>query len=197
MNLSFSTSSRRVAFAAFVAVLVLVGLVGATTASASSAASTKAKGCGKQVVDDWYTHKTKIEGHYPLHCYQEALDSLGSDVGDYTNAKEVISAAAAAEALRCKTNCGPTDGNGPESSVLQPGEKPIARHNTYDFGGRPIVNNPPVTPPVNTSSPSSVPLPLIILAALAGILLLAGAGSYIARRLKANRPAPPATDTSS
>jgi UPF0716 family protein affecting phage T7 exclusion len=37
---------------------------------------------------------------------------------------------------------------------------------------------------------------LIILASLAGVLLLAGAGSYVARRLKANRAGPPATDTS-
>ena len=198
MNLSSPANSRRVAFAAFVVLLALAGLIVASPASASSAASTKAKGCAQKVVDDWYTHNRKVIGHYPLHCYQEAIDSLGSDVGDYTNAKEAISAAAAAEALRCKTNCGPTDsGNGPESSVVQPGEKPIARHNTYDFGGRPPVTPPPVTPPVNTSSPSSVPLPLIILAALAGILLLAGAGSYLARRLKANRAAPPATDTSS
>ncbi len=193
MNLSSPTSSRRVAFAAFVALLALVGLIAATPASASSAASTKAKGCAGQVVNDWYSHKDrKVHGHYPLHCYQEAIDSLGSDIGDYTNAKEAISAAAALEALRCKTNCGPT-GGGTESSTLLPGEKPIARHNTYDFGGTYV---PPIEAvPVSSSSPSSVPLPLIVLAALAGVLLLAGAGSYVARRLKANRAAPPATDT--
>ena len=188
------------AIAAFVVLLALAGLIAAAPASASSAASAKAKGCAGQVVSDWYSHihsDGRVHGHYPLHCYQDALNSLDSSVEEYTNAKQAISAALAAEALRCKTNCGPTDGNGPESSVLQPGEKPIARHNTYDFGGRPVIEPPQVTPPVNTSSPSSVPLPLIILAALAGILLLAGAGSYIARRLKANRPAPPATDTSS
>ena len=194
MNLSSSISSRRVAFAAFVALLATVGLIAAAPASASSAASTKAKGCAGQVVNDWYSHKDrKVHGHYPLHCYQEAIDSLGSDIGDYTNAKEAISAAAALEALRCKSNCGPTDSSGgPESSKIQPGEKPIARHNTYDFGG---TYSPPIVVPVSTSSPSSVPLPLIVLAALAAVLLLAGAGSYVVRRLKANRAAPPATDT--
>ena len=199
MNLSLSANSRRVAFAAFVVLLAVAGLIAATPASASSAASAKAKGCAGQVVSDWFNHADhKVHGHYPLHCYQDALNSLDSSVEDYTNAKQAISAALTAEAVRCKTNCGPpSSGNGPESSVVQPGEKPIARHNTYDFGGRPVIEPPQVTPPVNTSSPSSVPLPLIILAALAGILLLAGAGSYIARRLKANRPAPPATDTSS
>ena len=198
MNLSPSANSRRVAFAAFVLLLALAGLISASPASASSAASAKAKGCAGQVVSDWFNHADhKVHGHYPLHCYQDALNSLDSSVEDYTNAKQAISAALAAEALRCKSNCGPTDPGNGESSVVQPGEKPIARHNTHDFGDRPVTEPPTVTPPVNTSSPSSVPLPLIILAALAGILLLAGAGSYVARRLKANRPAPPAADTSS
>ena len=191
MNLPSPASSRRVAFAAVVALLALVALVGASQASASSAASTTAKGCAKQVVDDWYAHKTKVIGHYPLHCYQEALDSLGSDVGDYTNAREVISAAAAAEALRCKVNCDPTAG-GTIPRKLKPGEKWIEFRNTYDFGAPPPSV---VAVPVSSSSPSSVPLPLIVLASLAGVLLLAGAGSYFARRLKANRAGPPATDT--
>ena len=193
MNLSSPANSRRVAFAAFVALLTLSGLLVATPASAKPAALTKAKGCGAQVVNDWYTHKDKkVHGHYPLHCYQDAINSLPTDVNTYTNAKEAISAAAAAEALRCKSNCGPTDSSGgTESSKLLPGEKPIARHNTYDF--TPPIEIPIV--PVSTSSPSSVPLPLIVLAALAAVLLLAGAGSYVVRRLKANRAAPPATDT--
>jgi hypothetical protein len=192
MNLSSPASSRRVAFAAFAALLALVGFVGTSPASASSAASTTAKGCAKQVVDDWYTHKTKVVGHYPLHCYQEALDSLGSDVNDYTNAKEVISAAAAAEALRCKVNCD-TNAGGTIPRKLKPGEKWIEYRNTYDFGGS--SETPVEAVPVSSSSPSSVPLPLIVLASLAGVLLLAGAGSYVTRRLKANRAGPPATDT--
>lgn len=196
MNLSLPVISRRVAIALAATLFAVAVLVAAAPASATSAASTNAKGCAADVVNDWYSHKDKkVHGHYPLHCYQEALDSLGSDVGDYTNAREAISAAAAAEALRCKPSCGPTDpGPGTESAILLPGERPIARHNTYDFGGTP----PPVVDVVPvSSSPSSVPLPLIILAALAGVLLLGGAGSYLARRLKANRAAPPAADTSS
>jgi hypothetical protein len=195
MNPPFPTSSRRVAFAALVVLLTLVGLVAAMPASASSTALTKAKGCAADVVNDWYAHKTKVVGHYPLHCYREAIDSLGSDIGDYTNAAQIIAAAGAAEALRCKTNCGPT-GGGPESSKILPGEKPIARHNTYDFGFPPPDKGIKVVP-VSSSSPSSVPLPLIVLAALAGVLLLAGAGSWIARRLKASRAVPAAPDASS
>lgn len=198
MNLSSPATRRRVAVAAFVALLALAWLVAAAPASAaSSAASTKAKGCAGQVVNDWFSHrgqKVQVRGHYQQHCYQEAIDSLGSDITDYTNAKEAISAAAAAEALRCKRNCGPpSTGGGQGSTKLLPGEKAIAHHNTYDFGVPPPVVE---AVPVNSSSPSSVPLPLIVLAGLAAVLLLAGAGSYVARRLKASRAAPPATDIS-
>ena len=175
------------AFAALVTLLALAGLVAAAPAPA------KAKGCAGQVVSDWYTHQDhKVHGHYALHCYQDALDSLDSSVEDYTNAKQAISQALAAEALR-RGGSGPGDSGGTGS--LQPGEKWIAHRNTYDFGG----NSPPdpIDPiPVGSSSPSSVPLPLIVLAALAAVLLLAGAGSYVARRLKASRTAPPAADTS-
>ena len=187
MNLSSPATSRRVAIAASVALLALGGLVAAAPASA------EAQGCAEQVVSDWYTHQDhRVHGTYPLHCYQEALDSLDSSVEDYTNAKQAISAALAAEALR-QGGSGPGGSGGTGS--LKPGEKWIAHRNTYDFGGNP----PPdtiETIPVSSSSPSSVPLPLIVLAGLAAVLLLAGAGSYIARRLKANRAAPPATDTS-
>ncbi|MEP6893241.1 MAG: hypothetical protein ABI927_05620 [Gaiellaceae bacterium] len=183
------------AVATAVTLLALVGLVAATPASAASAASTKAKGCAKQVIDDWYVHrgqKVEIRGHYQLHCYRDAIDSLGSDVTEYTNAKEAIESAAAAEALRCKSNCGP---GGPSGPTALPGEGAITYHNTYDFGGNP----PPVIDPVpiSSSNPSSVPLPLIVLAGLAGVLLLAGAGGYLVRRLKSRGTPPPATDTSS
>ena len=177
------------AFAAFVALLALASVVSATPAAA------KTTPCGKQVVTDWFRHihtDGKVHGRYPLHCYSDALGSLDPSVDTYTNARTAISAALAAETLR-QGGSGPSNPARPSSSKLQRGEKPIARHNTYDFPGAYVQ---PIDPtPVGSSSPSSVPLPLIVLAALAAVLLLAGAGSYVVRRLKANRAAPPATDT--
>ena len=74
------------------------------------------------------------------------------------------------------------------------GVKGIFKHNTYDFGGNPPPDQTIDPIQVNAASPSSVPLPLIVLAALAGVLMLAGGGSYLARRVKASRGAPPVTD---
>ena len=46
----------------------------------------------------------------------------------------------------------------------------------------------------STSSPSSVPVPLIVLAGLAGLLLVAGGAGYVARRAQARRDGPPPSE---
>ena len=188
MNASTRTRSRRVAFAAGLALLVLA-LVPAASAATKS---TKSTGCGKKVVTDWFVHKDhRVHGHYPLYCYREALDSLDPSVDDYTNARTAISAALAAEALRQGGGSGPS-GPGGVISHLKPGQKPIEFHNTWDFS----VGPPPgdTTTPTNTAGPSSVPVPLLVLAGLAVLLLTAGGAGYVARKLKGNRgggtPAP-------
>lgn len=172
------------AIAAGIALLALA-LVPVASAAAKS---TKSTGCGKQVVTDWYVHSDhRVHGHYPLYCYREALDSLDPSVDDYTNARTAISAALAAEALRQGGGGGPLGPNG----RLKPGQKPIEFHNTYDFSGVPASDT---TTPTNTAGPSSVPVPLLVLAGLAVLLLTAGGAGYVARKLKGNRgggtPAP-------
>lgn len=188
MTLSPPAHSRRVAFAAFVALLAL--LMG--TAAAPASAKSKNTRCGKQVVDDWFGHADhKVHGHYPLHCYAEALDSLDPSVNDYTNARQAITAAAQAEALRCKTNCGPPgSGTAAVPTKLLRGEKWIEFRNTSE---RFLPPPPPNDGNQVSSNASSVPVPLLVLAGLAGILLLAGGASYVARRVKAGRAAPPAS----
>jgi len=183
MNASTRTNRRRVAFAACIGLLALL----AVPSALASTKSTKAN-CGKEVVNDWYSHPDhRVHGRYPLYCYTEALDSLPADVDTYTNARTAIQAALAAEALR--------DGGGPggPNSPLRPGEKPILYHNTYDFAGVPTSDN---TTPTNTAGPSSVPVPLLVLAGLAILLLTAGGAGYVARRVKGNRggPSSPAPD---
>jgi hypothetical protein len=182
MNASTRTSRRRVALAACITLLALL----VVPAALASTKSTKAN-CGKQVVTDWYVHKDhRVHGHYPLYCYREALDSLDPSVDDYTNARTAIQAALAAEALR--------NGGGPggPSGRLRPGQKPILYHNTYDFSGVPTGD---ATTPTNTSGPSSVPVPLLVLAGLAVLLLTAGGAGYVARRVKGNRDGGSSTPT--
>jgi hypothetical protein len=80
-----------VRLAASVLVLVLTALVASGVASGTTP-------CEQQVLRDWGDNG-RIDGVYPLPCYQAAIDELPMDVRDYTDAAEVIERALTA-ALR-------------------------------------------------------------------------------------------------
>jgi len=184
MTASTRTSRRRVALAACIALLALVAVPSALAATKSTKVTKATKAsCGKQVVNDWFSHSDhSVHGHYPLYCYTEALDSLPTDIDTYTNARTAIQAALAAQALR-DGGGGPGGGLG---SLRRRGQKPIAFHNTYDFSGVVDASANP-SPTTNTAGPSSVPVPLLVLAGLAVLLLTAGGAGYVARKVKGNR----------
>jgi hypothetical protein len=45
--------------------------------------------CGDQVLVDWW-NDGRVDRVYPLHCYEEAIDRMPSDIRDYTNAADII-----------------------------------------------------------------------------------------------------------
>jgi hypothetical protein len=55
----------------------------------SADAVTAATPCDQQVVSDWFADG-RVDHAYPLECYQVAVESLPSDLRDYTNAQEEI-----------------------------------------------------------------------------------------------------------
>jgi hypothetical protein len=164
--------------ATLLALLVLAGF--ALAALASAPALAKQKTCAEQIVDDWYDNQ-RVDKLYPIHCYREAIDGLPLDIKDYSDAQDAILRALA---YRQANEHDPGAGNG---SI-----KPIGYRNTAD---RVIALGDPNTnasgPSASTAGPSSVPIPLIVLAGLAGLLLIAGGAGYVARRLQARRGGPP------
>jgi hypothetical protein len=114
--------------------------------------------CADAILDDWY-HDGRIDRFYALPCYHQAIDAVPSDIRPYTDAPEVIARAfqdAFGRRLETREPQGPVPG---------PGHPP-----------------PPRVPPVATSSPSAIPLPLLVLAGLATTLLVAGGLGYLSRR---------------
>jgi len=172
------------------ALFVAAGLVLAVALiAAAPAAAAGAKSCGEQVIDDWYDNQ-RVDKLYPIHCYRDAIDRLPPDIRDYTGAADAIS-----RALQYRRAGEPDPGPGAEA----PGGgsaareyKPIAFRNTAED----LVALDPQTTATkdspSTSGPSSVPIPLIVLAGLAGVLLVAGGAGYVARRVQARRGGPPA-----
>jgi hypothetical protein len=165
-------------------------------AVASGAAMAKTKPCAKQVVADWYGDG-RIGKIYPLECYRQAIASLPPDVRDYSNAKEEI-ARALAFAKQGKPDPGGEDPTPPTNSTGTPSTDTSSTDGSSEVE---TVNGPggprevtisatemdalmlTATQTTDTSGPSSVPIPLLVLGGLAVLLLAAGSAGYLRRRL--------------
>lgn len=120
------------------------------------AQSAAASQCGTRVLKDW-SDNSRIDGTYQLHCYQDAIDALPQDLRDYSDAPDVIGRAFRAA-------------GGRHLALVQDPQKQ---------GGDGEVAPPDVT---NASSPSSLPIPLLVLGGVALALLAAGGYGYVSRR---------------
>jgi hypothetical protein len=170
--------------------LVLVAALAALLVLAAPAAA--AKSCGRAVIDDWYDDG-RVDGTYALHCYDDAIDSLPRDVRDYSSAKEDIQRALQArmrneEAPPARTDPSP-DAEDPDEPVSGPGDDGDT-DTTETTGAGPTDGDDggvEAAPTAETDSASSVPIPLLILAGLALLLVAGGSAGYLIRRLQARR----------
>jgi hypothetical protein len=177
-------TSRRILISLFAAIVVLTLLIGPSPASAA------AKPCARAVVDDWYGDG-RVDRIFPLHCYQEAIRSLPVDVLDYSNAKEDI-LRALQFARQNKPDPGPTGAGGTPTETGGPGGPATGGPGDPNDPGGPSGGGETVaSAPVDTSGPSSVPIPLLILGGLALLLLAAGGAGYLSRRAQARREGGP------
>jgi hypothetical protein len=176
------TTSRTVR--TFIATLLLVSSAVAALSFAGSASASPATKCGQQVLTDWYDNG-RIDKLYPLNCYEEAIDEIPSDIGPYVDAEDVITRAlqGALHGNLYKGGCDPSADGSPDDCTG--GTKGNGNGNPQDPGnpsGSPQAQD---TPEVNTSSPSSVPIPLLVLGGMSMLLLAAGALGYVSRRRQA------------
>jgi len=174
---TLQSSHRNRTVHAFTAVLVLLtGMVVALAVAGPAVASP----CGDKVLADWFDNG-RIDRLYPPHCYEDAIDSIPADIRDYADAEEVISRALQG-ALRgelVEGGCDPSPGDGSGG---------IPCRGSRGTGGNGGAGGPgtEVTPEVDTSGPSSVPIPLLVLGGMSLALLAAGGLGYLSRRRNAN-----------
>ena len=181
--------------------LGLLAVFAAVLAVASPAGA--ASSCGRAVIDDWYDNG-RVDGTYALHCYDDAIDTLPRDVRDYSSAKDDIQRALQArkrgEAAPPATT-DPTPGDGTATTPADP-EDPSETSTTETTGSAPTggSDDPPTgneaggAVDAEADSASSVPIPLLILAGLALLLVAAGCAGYVVRRIQARR-LPPSTSS--
>jgi hypothetical protein len=156
----------------FVAAAVLV--LSAVAALATAAPASAATDCGKKVLADWFDNG-RVDRLYPLNCYEEAIDAIPDDLRDYADAEDVITRALQA-ALRGELAPGGRDPT-PGDDSTTPGSG-----SDDGSGGTGNSDNPQAAPGVDTSGPSSVPIPLLVLGGMSLALLAAGGLGYLSRR---------------
>jgi hypothetical protein len=181
------------------ATLALLALLACIAATAPAAATAATQPCWKRLVNDWYDGR--IDRTYPVSCYREAIRNLPRDVDEYSSAREDIQRALA-QAIRGtepadddpvppETNgSGGGGGGGPSDPPPPQQEDP-----TTDPSGEPRSEPIPeqggaLGEAIKTFRPETadtIPLPLIVLAGLAGVLLAGAGASYLARRYQARR----------
>ncbi len=167
---------------------ILFGVGIAVLASAAALArplpAAAATPCWKALLNDWYDGR--IDNTYPLHCYSDSLKHLPADVQTYSSAHDDILRAlqnAKAELRKAGVKVTPTTPVPPESKRTAGDGKTTSTTATQPPGRKPPKGGlPSAVDKVNHSSPSSVPLPLIVLGALALLLIAAGGIGLVAKR---------------
>jgi hypothetical protein len=148
-----------------------------TAKSKATAAAVGATGkkCWNDLIRDWYDGR--IDKTYPVHCYQDALKHLPSDVRTYSDAYDVISRALAA-ATRGKKRVNPN------SLVAPPAG---GKTGTTTPNGTTTSASPgPIGGGLNSGDrgATGIPVPLLVLGGLAILLVAAGALGFLSRRFR-------------
>jgi len=180
------TSLLKVSVCAALASVALLCAVAQPARAASSATP-----CWKVLLNDWYDGR--IDGTYPRHCYNDALKHLPADVSTYSSAHDDI-LRALQSAIAKQKKAGQTVG---ANTPIVPPKPPKGGGGSSNGGG--VTTDTTRTgreqgtglaDKLNPGSPSSLPVPLLILGGLALVLVAAGGVGLVAKRVQARRQNP-------
>jgi hypothetical protein len=169
---------------------LLIALVLSVFALAGPSPAPAANACWEQLVNDYWTDG-RIDRVYPIACYREAMEKLPTDVQEYSDAQDELRRAMLG-AIRVNRGGGGFDdpeGGGDGTAV------PPAPVDSDE--GQPKGFFATLLDSIGPKNADSIPVPLLILAGIALLLLGAAATSYVARWYQARRvqmapsPAPP------
>jgi hypothetical protein len=153
--------------------------------------------CWQTVINDW-ADNARVDARYPIQCYRDALRNLPEDMRAYSSAPEDIERAMRAEMLRqaeASQSETPTDDSeaGGGSGGKPPSSKDAKRNQANPYLG--TVDPDPdnlrnesegilrqALDEIGPGDATSFPLPLLVLAGLLAVVLIAGGVGYVARR---------------
>jgi len=160
-------------------------------------ATASAQSCWRELVNDYWADN-RVDKTYPVSCYREAMDKLPRDVQEYSDAQDDLRRALLL-AIRDQRDSGAEpwqqdddDKNG--GAAVASGQ---------DEGGGPPKSGfiSEVLSKLGPKNADSIPVPLLVLGAIALLLIGAAGVSYGARYYQARRvvpagPTPPGDDLS-
>jgi hypothetical protein len=194
--------------ALLLAVLAALMLIVAGTAAAASAKNKHPTPCWKTLINDWYDGR--IDGTYPIRCYREALRHLPTDVDTYSSARDDIKQALQKRITQGHKGGGQSagqsggqSGGGTGGGSSSPGGGSAgnggggktgggdgSNSSSSKTGGASNSKNGPFSSAIKGIGPShadSVPVPLIVLGAVALLLMAAGGAGFLARRMRTRK----------
>jgi hypothetical protein len=157
----------------FAALILCVSCLALGAAAPASAGGVP---CWKALINDWYDGR--IDDTYPTSCYTDAIQHLPQDVDTYSSAKDDIQRALLASLRQDRSEPPTYDGT---STAAGPSGSDSAPHG--------IIYR--AIEWLGPSNADAIPLPLLILAGVAFLLLAAAGGSFVNRRLQERRLPPP------
>ena len=186
--MTIATSRIKLVLAVLLGAAALVPAAQAAPASLQKATSN----CWLQVINDWLDNN-QVDRVYAIPCYTQAIQKLSSysDIAGYSSAIDDIRRAELAAIRQDRSNgpggsssgggTSPPGGGGPSSGPSNPRGPSSSPSGHSKFLGIP-----------GPSSATSIPLPLIVLGALAVLLALSALGTWLIRRFQTRRPGRPA-----
>ena len=192
--------------------ITLIALATAAAALVAAGSASAKQPCWQTLIDDWYDGR--IDNVYPVSCYRDALEHQPEDVAQYSSLEDDINSALA-KVIAGKGNSGGgtgSTGNGNSGSGSGTGSTGNGGGTsggtkaTGTFHGGPKADRSgagvtasagrdggggPVGQAISSLGPNSadsVPVPLIVLGALAILLLALGSVGFVTRRLQTRRP---------
>jgi hypothetical protein len=185
--MSRATVAPRARSLTALAALVLTA-IGAVLAVGTTPAQA-AKPCWERVIDDWVDNG-RIDGVYSAKCLTAAREHVPEDIGSYTDIFDKIDAARQQAVRTPQSTGGSGSGSGSGSSPKSDNKvKPSSKTPEPEPDVGPEKDEGPISSALGykTDDASSIPLPLIILAGLALLLMAAGGAGFAHRKLQARR----------
>jgi hypothetical protein len=150
-------------------------------------ATASAAECWKELVNDYWADN-RVDGQYPIDCYRQAMSELPRDVQEYSDAQDDLRRALLFAVRQKRLN----EGYEPEFDEGDDGVATAAPPPDDEGGDGFFIE---VLKKLGPDNADSVPVPLLVLAAIALLLIGAAGVSYVtrwlqARRMDAPKPAP-------